>query len=147
MLSLIASYGLRACDIVALKLQNIRWRAASIRLCQSKTAVPLELPLTPEVGSALYRYLKKVPRYGSYREVFLRMKAPGGPLKPTAVTEVFQTWARRSGLEIPFRGTTCLRHSYALHLLRQGQTVKTIGDLLGHRTVESTGVYLLFYVD
>jgi site-specific recombinase XerD len=146
-LSLIVSYGLRSCDVVALKIDDIDWRSASIRICQSKTGNPLELPLTPEVGSALYRYLKKVPRYGEHRELFLRVKAPGGPLKPTAVTEVFQAWSRRSGLEIPFRGPKCLRHSYAVHLLRQGVPLKTIGDLLGHRTTEATGVYLRLAAD
>jgi site-specific recombinase XerD len=142
MFSLMATYGLRSCDIVALKLEDIEWRADRMRICQSKTGNPLELPLTPEVGSALYRYLKKVPRYGNYRQVFLRLRAPAGPLKPTAVTEAFQAWSRRSGLDIPFKGPKCLRHSYAIHLLRHGLPLKTIGDLLGHRSVESTAVYL-----
>jgi beta-galactosidase/beta-glucuronidase len=43
------------------------------------------------------------------------------------VTEAFQAWARRSGLTIPFQGPHCLRHSYAVHLLRQGVPLKTIG--------------------
>jgi len=43
---------------------------------------------------------------------------------------------------IPYKGTHCLRHSYALHLFRSGLPLKTIGDLLGHRTPESTGVYI-----
>jgi site-specific recombinase XerD len=63
-------------------------------------------------------------------------------LQPTAVAEVFQTWVRRSGLPIPFQGPHCLRHSYAVHLLRRGIPLKTLGDLLGHRTAESTCVYL-----
>jgi site-specific recombinase XerD len=45
-------------------------------------------------------------------------------------------------LAIPFRGVHCLRHSVATHLLRQGVALKTIGDLLGHRSPESTWVYL-----
>lgn len=142
MFSLMATYELRACDIVALKLEDVEWRADRIRICQKKTGNPLELPLTPEVGSAIYRYLKKIPRYGNYREIFLRLRAPAGPLKSTAVTEAFQAWSRRSGLNIPFKGPKCLRHSYAIHLLHYGLPLKTIGDLLGHRSVESTTVYL-----
>jgi integrase/recombinase XerD len=142
MFSLIATYGLRACDIVALKLDSIKWRQERIEVCQAKTGNPLELPLTDEVGSAIYDYLKGVPRYGNYREVFLRIRAPGGILKPTAVIEAFQGWSRRSGLEIPYKGTHCLRHSYALYLFRRGLPLKTIGDLLGHRTPESTGIYI-----
>jgi site-specific recombinase XerD len=38
-------------------------------------------------------------------------------------------------------------HSYALHLLRQGTPLKTIGDLLGHRSAESTCVYLRLDVE
>lgn len=142
MFSLIATYGLRACDIVALKLDGIKWRQERIEVYQTKTGNPLELPLTDEVGSAIYDYLKGVPRYGSYREVFLRIKAPRGILKPTGVIEAFQCWSRRSGLDIPYKGTHCLRHSYALYLFRRGLSLKTIGDLLGHRTPESTGIYI-----
>ena len=54
----------------------------------------------------------------------------------------FQTHVKRSGLPITFRGPHCLRHAYAVHLLRQGTSLKAIGDLLGHRTAESTCVYL-----
>jgi integrase/recombinase XerD len=142
MFSLIATYGLRACDVVALTLDDILWRGERLRIRQSKTGHALELPLTNAVGSAIHDYLAKVPRYGSYRQLFLRLKAPGGTLKPTAVIEAFQAWSIRSGLEIPFKGVHCLRHSYALHLLRQGLPLKTIGDLLGHQSPESTTVYL-----
>jgi len=70
------------------------------------------------------------------------MRAPIGVLKPTAVTEAFQALLRRSGTKIPFNGPHCLRHSFALQLLRNGTPLKTIGDILGHRTAESTSVYL-----
>src|SRR3984957_17111241 len=43
-------------------------------------------------------------------------------------------------------GEHVLRHGLAMHLLRQGTPLKTIGDLLGHRSVESTGVYLRLHV-
>lgn len=145
--SLMATYGLRACDIVALTLEDLKWRAGLIRICQTKTGNPLELPLTHEVSSAIYDYLKRVPRYGKYRQIFLRLKAPGGILKSTAVTEAFQAWSRKSGLDIPFKGAKCLRHSYAIHLLRHGLPLKTIGDLLGHRSPESTAVYLRLATD
>ncbi len=140
--TLMVTYGLRACDVIALKLDDIKWRTGRIRICQTKTGNPLELPLTREVSSAIYDYLKAVPRYGKYREIFLRLKAPGGILKSTAVIEAFQSWSRKSGLYIPFKGTHCLRHSYALHLSRHGLSLKTIGDLLGHRSPESTAVYI-----
>jgi site-specific recombinase XerD len=50
-------------------------------------------------------------------------------------------------LSIPYQGCHCLRHSYAIHLLRKGASLKTIGDLLGHRSTESTCVYLRLAVE
>ena len=142
MFSLMTTYGLRACDVVALTLDDIHWRRGPICVRQSKTGKPLELPLTDDVSLAIQDYLKQVPRGKACRQVFLRQRAPQGILKPTAVIEAFQAWSRRSGLEIPYKGAHCIRHSYALHLMRQGVALKTIGDLLGHRSPESTTAYL-----
>jgi integrase/recombinase XerD len=142
MFLLIATYGLRASEVVAMSLDDIGWRQGSLRIHQRKTSSPLELPLTNEVSAALVKHLRRTPPAAPHRRVFLRMRAPIGVLKPTAVTEAFQALLRRSGMEIPFNGPHCLRHSFAVQLLRNGTPLKTIGDILGHRTAESTSVYL-----
>lgn len=142
MFLLIVTYGLRASEIVAISLEDIRWRQRVLRIHQRKTSSPLELPLTNEVLAALVKHLKRTSPPAPYRRVFLRMRAPMGELKPTAVTEAFQALVRKSGLDIPYQGPHCLRHSYAVHLLKNGTPLKTIGDILGHRTAESTSMYL-----
>ena len=143
MLLLIAAYGLRISEIASLTLDDIRWREGWLRVPRPKTRSPIRLPLTDPVESTLVHYLREArPKEVACRHLFLRSRAPIGPLKPTAVTMVFERWARKSTLEIPFFGAHCLRHSYAVHLLRSGACVKTIGDLLGHRDMESTTVYL-----
>ena len=147
MFQLIVNYGLRASEVVGLCLDDVQWRAGRLLVTQCKTATPLELPLTDAVGASLVRYLRRGRPQGPYREIFLRHRAPAGVLKPTAVTEAFQAWSRRSGLAIPFQGAHCLRHSYAIHLLRQGASLRTIGAILGHRSAESTCVYLRFAVE
>lgn len=162
MLLLIATYGLRACEVVTLTLDDVEWRARRLRIPQRKTRASLRLPLTDDVGTALLEYLRhgraalalrrqRVPFRGgpppTYRELFLRHRTPVGVLKPTAIGEAFQAWSKRSGLAIPFHGPHCLRHSYAVYLLRSGISLKTIGDLLGHRTLESTCVYLRLAVE
>jgi integrase/recombinase XerD len=159
---LIATYGLRACEIVSLTLDDVEWRARRLRIPQRKTRGSLWLPLTDEVGTALLDYLRqgrpalavrrqRVPFQArhprTYRQLFLRHRTPMGVLKPTGISEAFQAWSKRSGLDIPFQGPHCLRHSYAVYLLRSGLSLKTIGDLLGHRTLESTCVYIRLAVD
>lgn len=142
MFLLMATYGLRASEIVTINLDDIRWRQGILRIHQRKTASPLELPLTNEVLSALARHLKRTRPPAPYRRVFLRMRAPIGVLKPTAVGDAFQALVRKSGLSIPYQGPHCLRHSFAIYLLKSGTPLKTIGDILGHRTAESTCMYL-----
>jgi len=147
MLFLIATYGLRACEVVALTLDAIDWRGRRLHVPQRKTGTPLVLPLTDAVGTILLRYLRRGRPSSPHRQLFLRQRAPAGVLKPTAVCEIFQKWVRRSSLPIPFQGPHCLRHSYAVALLRRGVGLKTLGDLLGHRMAESTCAYLRLATD
>ena len=139
---LMATYGLRASEIVALTLEDIQWRRNRMRIFQCKTSAPLELPLTNEIGTALFKYLKRIPLRSPHRQVFLRMRAPLRPLNPGTLTSAFRAWCGRSGLGIPLQGAHCLRHAYAANLLRNGTSLKTIGDILGHRCADSTVVYL-----
>jgi len=142
MFVLIATYGLRVSEIAGLTLDDVHWRARWIRVPSRKTSATLALPLTDAVAMALVDYLRKGRPRVARRELFLRARAPLTGLKSTAVTMAFHAQVERTGVEIPFFGAHCLRHSYAVHLLRQGTPLKTIGDLLHHRTAEATCVYL-----
>ncbi|MCP4967875.1 MAG: tyrosine-type recombinase/integrase [bacterium] len=147
MLLMVVTYGLRTCEVVGLTLDDIDWRDDRLLVHRPKVGAPILLPLTQDVGAALIEYLQHGRPDLPCREVFLRVRAPAGTLKPTALTEVFQGCVRRSGLPIPFQGPHCLRHSLAVHLLRQGMPLKTIGDLLGHRSAEATCIYLRLHVE
>jgi integrase/recombinase XerD len=147
MFLLIATYGLRTSEVAALRLDDIEWRAGRIRIPRPKTTTPLELPLTDEVGAVLIDYVRHVRPDLPCREVFVRVRAPAGPIGPTAISEAFRTWTRGGTLPTPSQGPHCLRHSLAIHLLRQGTSLKAIGALLGHRSVESTCVYLRLKVE
>jgi integrase/recombinase XerD len=142
MFFLMATYGLRVSEVVALTLDDVQWRAGLIRVRQNKTGNVLDLPLTDEAANVLIDYLRQVPRLTGYRNLFLRMIAPSGGVTPATVKSAFRLRSRQSGLAIPLRGSHSIRHSYAVHLLRQGTSLKTIGDLLGHRSTESTATYI-----
>jgi site-specific recombinase XerD len=147
MFVLIATYGLRTSEVAALRLDDIEWRARRLRVSRPKTETPAILPLSDEVGASLLDYLRRGRQALPQREIFLRYRSPAGPITAKTVTNAFKDWARRSELAIPFQGPHCLRHSLAVHLLRQGTSLKAIGDLLGHRTSEATCVYLRLNVD
>jgi integrase/recombinase XerD len=148
MLLLIATYGLRASEIAALALDDVMWRGRVIYVPRPKIGTPLAVPLTDDVATALLEYLHSHTRDVSSRQLFLRVRVPRGPITAAAVSDVFDVWAAHARVRVPaLGGPHCLRHSLAMHLLRQGTPLKTIGDLLGHRTVESTGIYLRLYLE
>lgn len=147
MFMLMATYGLRTSEVAGLRLDDVHWRTKRLHVPRPKTGAPLVLPLTDEVGAALIDYLRHGRPQLPHRQVFLCVRAPSGPLGSTTVTEAFRGWVRRSGLPIPNWGSHCLRHSLAVHLLRQGAPLKAISDLLGHRSAESTCVYLRLHVE
>lgn len=150
MMLLIATYGLRVGEVAALTLEDVSWRSRQIRVPRPKVGSSLPLPLTDEVATALMDYLRLGrPSSPTYRHLFLRVRIPLGPIKSTAVCDAFDVWAAHARIPLPpgSGGPHCLRHSLAMHLLRQGTSVKTIGDLLGHRSAESTCVYLRLQVE
>lgn len=142
MFLLIATYGLRVSEIADLKLNDVHWRARTMHVPSRKTSATINLPLTDAAATAVVEYIRKGRPNAPQRELFLRMRAPVAGLTPTAVSMAFQGQVARTGADIPFFGAHCLRHSYAVHLLRQGTPLKTIGDLLHHRTAEATCMYL-----
>lgn len=146
-LSLIARYGLRASEVVSLRLENIEWRENRLKVFQTKTGTTLLLPLIEDIGENILDYLRHGRPSALHREIFITHRAPSVILKPSAVKDIFRRRIQQSGLTIPVQGVHALRHSYAVHLLRQGVSVKTIGDLLGHRNLSSTAVYLRLNVE
>jgi integrase/recombinase XerD len=148
MFLLTATYGLRRSEVAGLRLDDIDWRARQIHVYRPKVGAPLTFPLTDEVATALIDYLRNGRPASTQRQVFFRVRIPKGPIGTDAVTDAFQVWANHAGVVLPKRGGLhCLRHSLAMHLLRQGTPLKIIGDLLGHRSAESTGIYLRLHVD
>lgn len=147
LLYLAAAYGLRCGELVCLTLDDIDWQGRTLRILQTKTRQPLQLPLTDEAANILISYLRQARPKSAFRQLFLRMMAPRGPLHPTAVRQVMAHRLQRSGLNLPPCGTHVLRHSLAMRLMQQGVSVKSIGDALGHRDIESTWVYLRLDVE
>src|SRR6266446_4208301 len=100
------------------------------------------LPLAGQTMRMLRRYLYRGRPGGARPELFLRARTPAGPLTHCAIGDLYQKRARESGLPLQGTSSYCLRHSFAMRLLDRGVGIKVIGDLLGHRTLESTCVYL-----
>jgi len=132
MLKLLVTYGLRAGEIEGLRLQDIDWRRDLLHIRRSKPGRPLRLPLMRDVGEAILTYLQKGRPKTKCRELFVRVQPPHTPLK-SHVSNTVTYYMRKARIESARTGAHVIRHSFAVHLLRQGKPLKTITDLLGHR--------------
>jgi site-specific recombinase XerD len=143
-LLLAARYGMRPGDIRQLSLDHINWRSQQIALPQAKTGRPLALPLLPEVSDALIAYLRHGRPPAEVRNIFVRHLAPYEPFGPNNnLATIFRGALRRAGLDQRHgrKGIYLLRHTLASRLLRAGNSIKTIGDVLGHVHLNSTLLY------
>lgn len=150
-LLLATQLGLRAGDIRELALEQLDWEHGRIRVVQAKTGVPLDLPLTEEVGEAIIDYLRHGRPATSHREVFLRHNAPFEPLgMNNNLHSIITSYRRKAGIALPARsrrGLHALRHTLASRLLETGVPIDTIAGTLGHLTPETTRRYLRIDVE
>jgi integrase/recombinase XerD len=140
-LQLLATYGLRSGEISRLRLEDIDWRADILHIRRSKTGDHSLLPLFEPVGEALINYLRHGRPKTDVREIFVRTRAPYVPM-----VRIYSEVSRRieaAGITLSGkRGPHIFRHARAVSLLRASVPRKLIGDVLGHRSTESTIPYL-----
>lgn len=140
-LLLLARLGLRASEIVALELGDLRWREAEI-VVRGKGLVRDRLPLVPDVGKALSLYLKKDRTPSGSRRVFLCRRAPHrGFGHPSTVSTIVARALVRAGLTPATHGAHLLRHSLATTMVRRGASLAEIGQVLRHRSPNTTEIY------
>jgi integrase/recombinase XerD len=140
-LLLLARLGLRAGEIVALKLEDIDWHRGSLN-AHGKGGRGCPMPLPADVGAAIAGYLQKGRPHNTSRSVFLRSVAPMGEFQgQDAIGSIVARALARAGVEAPHKGAHQFRHRLACDLLRQGASLAEIGDLLRHRQPETTAIY------
>lgn len=141
LLLLLAIYGLRAGEVVRLRLEDFDWENEILAVIRSKCGRGQTFPLCRTVGQAVLRYLKEVRPRSSYRQVFLFSRAPYRPLTQGALTNLVCRRFAALGNGVPAYGPHALRHACATHLLECGLSLKEIGDHLGHQHLDSTRNY------
>jgi site-specific recombinase XerD len=138
---LVATYGLRASEVAALRGTDIDWRHGVMRVRQTKTRRTLDLPLMPRVRDALIAYLRIRSTCTLQRHLFLKVHAPHGSITRAIVYVIVKKTLKKAGIEAKHYGPHALRHARASALIRDGKSLKVIGDLLGHRVPEATLIY------
>ena len=141
-LLLLARLALRAGDVLALRLNDIDWANAQLRVC-GKTRRATWLPLPQDVGDSLLEYLENARPRVNEDTVFLGANAPHRPFTHSgAITSIVGRALRRAEMhEVTYRGANLLRHSAATGLLRSGASLNVVGALLRHRSTNTSQIY------
>lgn len=141
-LLLLSRLGLRANDVWQLRLIDIDWHAATIRVC-GKNKRQTQLPLTQEVGQAIADYLQHGRPRTDSEYLFVRAMAPFRQFRDTrAICDLAKLAMCRAHVNGPDRGAAhVLRHSAATSMLRQGASLQDISVILRHQSIASTQIY------
>jgi len=130
--------GLRAREVAGLTLDDIDWRAGEL-LVRGKGSREDRLPLPADVGEAIASYLRRGRPTSDRREVFLRARAPYEPIASGTVSSTVRRACRRAG--IPEVGAHRLRHTTACEMVAAQVPLQQIGQVLRHRSLQSTAIY------
>jgi site-specific recombinase XerD len=140
-LLLLSRLGLRACEIVRLRLDDINWESGEL-LIRGKGAREDRLPLLQDVGQALVNYLQKGRPTCSSRQVFIRAIAPRQAFfTSSAVAGIVKQALAGAHLHLKHQGAHILRHSLATNMLSHGASLTEIGQILRHQKASTTQVY------
>jgi site-specific recombinase XerD len=140
-LLLLAVYGLRRGEVVALTLDDVDWEHDILHVSRPKQRSKQNYPLAAEVGEAILRYLEQVRPHIVSRSLFVTIRAPFRPLAPTSLHYLVKRRLRVLNISCNHGGPHSLRHACATRLVAEGLSLKEIGDHLGHRSAYATRTY------
>ena len=145
MLSLAYGCGLRAGEVVRLKVGDLDSAQNIIRIVQAKGRKDRNVMLPADILGLLRRWWKERPRHQD-RDVapperwLFPGRNPGRPLTTRQFARLFQETVKKAGITKPV-SLHSLRHSFATHLLERGVDIRVIQALLGHDKLETTARY------
>ena len=143
---LVTRLGLRSIDVKRLEFADFDWPGNRLSVAQAKTGHPVQLPLLKDVGWAVIDYVRHGRPASDCPQVFLRHTAPIGPFSDQDhLHQILVKYARAAHVPVSEKrrhGMHSLRHTLATRLMEDGTPVEQIADILGHQSVDSTGVYL-----
>jgi integrase/recombinase XerD len=148
MIRCMSDLGLRVSEVVSLTLDDIDWRHGVVTIRRAKGGRVRALPLPAQLGQVITAYLRCGRPSSADRHLFLRHTfLLGTPVNHSLVRGVFRrAYATATG-RTDSVGTHVLRHTAASRMRAAGHSLKGIADVLGHRSVDTTSIYIKLDVD
>ena len=134
--------GLRNCEAVHLRLQDLDWDHSVMHVPVMKTGVPRIMPMPDSVRDTLLEYIDRFRGTSTSDRVFLRhAKRAGLPVSTHCTRMAMRRGYHRCGFPWTYGGTHVLRRTFATRLRSRGADMREIGDLLGHQDPMTTSFY------
>ena len=145
MLLLLICYGIRGCQVRNLKLYDINWDDNTIFFKAVKNGNSVEQKLIPELGNALVDYIINIRADSDCQKVFLSiLDSHKGITHSSILSSIIGKLLDQAGIKVPdnaLRGSQLFRHTFASQLLLEGEPIKNISDMLGHKYLTTTAIY------
>lgn len=137
-LMFLSRLGLRAGEVARLQVGDIDWRQGDL-VVRGKGNREDRLPLSSDVGEAIVGWLQRGRPQCGCQAVFIRVRAPHRELSSGGISAIVWHACERAGL--PPVGAHRLRHTAATEMLRAGGSLAEIGQVLRHRSQDTTSIY------
>jgi integrase/recombinase XerD len=137
--------GIRAGDIRQLEIGHIKWDIGQIEYVQEKTKNLISLPLLDNIKYALLDYLKNSRPKSLHLNIFVRHRAPFIPFsKKNPFYEIINKYINEANIVTTNKkhGLHSMRYSLASNLLSENTPMPVITGILGHRSSDTTNLYL-----
>jgi site-specific recombinase XerD len=141
-LLLLARLGLRAHEVMDLRLDDVNWLEGRLHIHSPKSHRVRSLPVDTEVGTALATYVRVGRPVSAQRHIFLHHRAPFPPIHSSStIAKIVRLAIRRAALTTQASGAHTFRHTVASQLVQHGVSFKTVADVLGHQSLQTTTIY------
>jgi site-specific recombinase XerD len=141
-LQILHTYGVRGGQVRALRFKDVDWKANTIYFTALKRGKDSLLPLTIEVGQSLLDYIQNARPRCSFPQIFLTCRAPYGPLRESGcISSMVRNRLCSAGVNGSPKGSNAFRHGFATRMIKEGNSLKSIADVMGHRYLSTTHMY------
>jgi len=136
MLSMLYGSGLRVSEVVKIRIGDVDLEKNLLRIRESKG----HKSRVTVISQTLCKPLAELKVQGNNND-FLFLSKHSKPYSVRTIQQIFYQAALRAGIK---KNGSChtLRHSFATHLMEKGVNVKSIQQMLGHKNVETTMIYI-----
>ena len=125
---------MRSGDIVKMTFDEIDFDNNRIAFYQEKTDVPMNMPMIPEIKTALEDYIKNARPDSEDNHIFLRVNAPFLPLTTASLRNINKKYMKMAGINLNGRrgGPHTRRSSTASSMVNDGISYEVVKKILGH---------------